>query len=67
MRKVVFYIAASLALALAGAKGVGLAITYAEDPAGLDTVYAIRELAYVLVLAVAAAVLWSKRDIDEGR
>ena len=62
MRRVIYYIAASLGLALAGAKAVGLAIAYAEDPAGLETGFVVKQVAFVLVLAVVAAVLWSRRN-----
>ena len=64
MRKVIYYVAASLALAIAGAKAVGLAIAYAEDPSGIETGFAVRQITFVLVLAIVAAVLWSRRNAD---
>ena len=62
MKKILLYIGASLSLALACAKAVGLAVLYAEDPGGVETGFAIKQIVYALVFAAIAAWFWSKRN-----
>ena len=62
MRKTLLYIGASLSLALACVKAIGLAVLYAEDPDGLETGFAVKQIVYALLLACIAAWFWSKRN-----
>ncbi len=67
MKKILLYAGASLSLALACLKAIGLAVLYAEDPGDVETGFAIKQIVYALVFAAIAAWFWSKRNTGDDQ